>query len=346
MKINLNISDKSFGILPDGREAHIFTLSNKNGVQIIITNYGGIIQSILLPNGKNKWVDIVAGYDTLEEYVADNAYFGATVGRFANRISNSSFSLNKHIYKLSKNTKNHHLHGGREGFNKKLWSAKPIVSENECRLELSYTSPDGEENYPGNLVVLAIYSLNNLNELRIQYFAKTDKETHVNLTNHSYFNLNGGGNIAHTRCAIYAKKYTQTDSELIPTGKLKSVEGTALDFRKEKPIGQNIGETGAGYDLNYVLHKKGREISFAAKASDPHSRRSLEVYTSQPGMQFYTGNFLTGIKGKNGHFYENHDAFCFETQHFPDSPNHPEFPSTLLRPGELFEEITIFRFLY
>ncbi|HEY9114728.1 MAG TPA: aldose epimerase family protein [Bacteroidales bacterium] len=346
MKIDLNISDKLFGILPDGREAHIFTLSNKNGVQISITNFGGIIQSILLPDRKNAWVDIVAGYDTLEEYVADEAYFGATVGRFANRIANSSFKLNDERIKLAKNAKNHHLHGGKEGFNKKLWSAKPIVTENDCRLELSYTSPDGEENYPGNLVVLAIFSLNNLNEFSIQYFAKTDKETHINLTNHSYFNLNGSGNIAQTGVAIFAKKYTETDDELIPTGKLKTVEATALDFRKEKPIGQDIAETGVGYDHNYVLNKRGKEISFAAKASSPNSRRSIEVYTSQPGMQFYTGNFLKGIKGKNGRLYKNHDAFCFETQHYPDSPNRPEFPSTLLKPGELYEETTIYRFLY
>jgi aldose 1-epimerase len=345
MKINLNISSKIFGILPDGREAHIFTLSNKNGVQVSITNYGGIIQSILLPNGRDAWVDIVAGYDTLEEYVADKAYFGATVGRYANRISGGSFILNGQQYKLAKNAENHHLHGGNEGFNKKLWSAKPIVTENDCRLELSYTSPDGEENYPGNLVVLAIFSLNNLNEFSIQYFAKTDKETHINLTNHSYFNLSGGGNIAQTRVAIYAKKYTKTDDELIPTGKLIPVEGTPLDFRKEKPIGQDIAATGAGYDHNYVLNKRGKEISFAAKATGPLSRRSIEVYTSQPGMQFYTGNFL-GIKGKKGRIYENHDAFCFETQHYPDSPNRPEFPSTLLKPGELYEETTIFRFLY
>lgn len=346
MKINLNISDKPFGKLPDGREAHIFTLSNKNGIQISITNFGGIIQSILLPDGKSRWVDIVAGYDTLEEYVADEAYFGATVGRFANRIANSSFELKGEQIALAKNAGKHHLHGGKEGFNKKLWSAKPIVTENDCRLELSYTSPDGEENYPGNLVILAIFSLNNLNEFSIQYFAKTDKETHINLTNHSYFNLKGSGNIANTEVAIYAKKYTETDEELIPTGKLSNVNGTPLDFRKEKPIGQDIAETGWGYDHNYVLNKSGKEISFAAKATDPLSRRSIEVYTSEPGMQFYTGNFLKGIKGKKGRMYENHDAFCFETQHYPDSPNRPEFPSTLLKPGELYEQTTIFRFLY
>jgi aldose 1-epimerase len=346
MKINLNISSKLFGVLPDGRKARIFTLSNKNGVQIKITNYGGIIQSILLPNGKNAWVDIVAGFDTLEEYVADEAYFGATVGRFANRIANGSFELNNEQIKLAKNAENHHLHGGKEGFNKKLWSAKPIVTENDCRLELSYTSRDCEENYPGNLVVLVIFSLNNLNEFSIQYFAKTDKETHLNLTNHSYFNLDGGGNIAQTRVAIYAKKYTAVDKELIPTGKLKTVEGTPLDFRKEKPIGKDIAETGSGYDHNYVLNKRGKEISFAAKASSSISKRSIEVYTTQPGMQFYTGNFLKGIKGKKGHEYENHDAFCFETQHYPDSPNRPEFPSTLLKPGELFEETTLWRFIF
>lgn len=346
MKINFNISSKVFGKLPDGREAHVFTLSNKNGVQISISNYGGIVQSILLPDRKNTWVDIVAGYDTLEEYVTDKAYFGASVGRYANRIAKGHFTINGQEYQLALNSGQHHLHGGNSGFNKKLWSAKPEVTENDCRLELSYSSPDGEENYPGNLVVLAVYTLNNRNEFSIQYFAKTDKETYLNLTNHSYFNLSGSGSVLPTRVSIYSKKFTETNQELIPTGKLTEVKGTPLDFRKEKSIGQDIAQTGAGYDLNYVLQKRGREISFAAKASDPHSKRSIEVYTSQPGMQFYTANFIKGIKGKNGHVYNNHEAFCFETQHYPDSPNRPEFPATLLQPGELFEETTIFRLLY
>lgn len=342
----LDISVKPFGKMPDGQEVQLFTLSNEQGIKINITNFGGIIQSILLPDGKNKWIDIVDGYDTLKEYIDDKASFGATIGRFANRIANASFEIDKQKYQLEKNLGNHHLHGGREGFNKKIWSATPLLTENDCRLELSYTSPDGEENYPGNLAALVIFSLNNLNEFSMQYFAKTDKATHLNLTNHSYFNLKGTGKINDTLVSIHANQFTETDEELIPTGKLKTVGGTPLDFRKEKPIGQNIEETGSGYDHNYVLIKKGKEISFAAKATEPDSERAVEVYTSQPGMQFYTANFIGGIKGKNGHVYKNQEGFCFETQHYPDSPNRPEFPSTLLKPGEIFEQTTIWRFVF
>ena len=346
MKIDFNISSKVFGILPDGSEVHLYTLSNKNGIQIGISNFGGIIQSILLPDRKNSWIDIVAGFDTLEDYIADKAYFGATVGRYANRIAHGKIVIGEHSYQLAKNNGHHHLHGGTIGFNKKLWSAKPVVTENDCQLELTYTSPDGEENYPGNLAVLTVYTLNNRNEFSIQYFAKTDKETQLNLTNHTYFNLNGNGSVKTNRVAIHAKKFTESDEELIPTGRFIDVKGTPMDFRSEKTIGLEIAQTGAGYDCNYALNKRSKEISFAAKASDPNSRRTLEVYTSQPGMQFYTANFIKGIKGKNGHVYENHEAFCFETQHYPDSPNHPEFPTTLLKPGEIYSETTIWRFLY
>jgi aldose 1-epimerase len=336
----------------DGRTVDLFTLTNRNGMQVSITNYGGRIVSILVPDGNGQMADVVLGFDDLKGYLGKDPFFGTLVGRYANRIANGRFKLDGVEYKLAKNDGPNSLHGGLKGFDKKLWTAKELAGDHPS-LELTYLSKDGEEGYPGNLFAKVVYSLSDNNEIRVDYTATTDKDTVLNLTNHSYFNLAGQGNgdILQQQIMINADRFTPVDATLIPTGELRSVAGTPLDFRRPAAIGARIDNNdeqlkfGKGYDHNFVLSNAPHQLGLAARVVDPSSGRVLEVLTTQPGVQFYTGNFLDGtVRGKGGKSYGHRAAFCLETQHFPDSPNKPEFPSTELKPGETFHETTIYKF--
>lgn len=346
-----SMKKESFGRLADGQEVDIYTLNTSAGIEARITNYGGIIVSLRTPDRDGKLGDITLGYDSLENYVAKNPFFGSLVGRYGNRIGGAKFTLNGSTYELVQNNGRNHLHGGKVGFDKKVWSAEGKITPEGPSLQLMTTSPDGEENYPGTLRVKVTYTLLESSALRIDYLATTDRDTVVNLTNHSYFNLAGAGTINDHEIMINADRITAVDSELIPTGELRSVVGTPFDFRTSRLIGDRIDASdeqlshGKGYDHNFVLQKEGNALGLAARARDPKSGRILEVETTEPGVQFYTGNFLDGsITGKGGQTYLRRAGFCLETQHFPDSPNKPEFPSTVLRPGEEYRSTTVFRF--
>jgi len=340
---------ETFGKMPDGTEVDLYTLTNRSGMKVKITNYGGIIVSIETPDREGKPGDVVLGYDNLEGYLTKNPFFGCLVGRYGNRIGKARFSLSGVEYKLAANNGQNHLHGGLKGFDKQVWQAKALEAGNG--IELKYLSKDGEEGYPGNLSVTVTYTLSDDNGLRIDYLATTDKETVLNLTNHSYFNLAGEGDILGHEMMIDADRFTPVDSELITTGELRPVAGTPLDFLKPTAIGARIDSTdqqvvfGKGYDHNFVLNHKAGEMGLAARVYDPKSGRQLEVLTTEPGVQFYTGNFLDGtITGKGGSVYQRRSGFCLETQHFPDSPNKQQFPSPVLKPGETYRTSTIFRF--
>ncbi len=341
----MKISKENFGVT-NGQEVFLFTLQNTS-ITVKIINYGGIVTSILTPDSEGKIEDIVLGFDKLDPYVSGHPYFGAIVGRYGNRIAKGRFTLDGQTYQLSINNGENHLHGGSTGFDKVVWEATEFITDESVGVELKYHSADGEEGYPGNMEVRIIYSLNNANELKIEYFATTSKATPVNLTHHSYFNLKGAGNgdVLDHLLKIDAGKYTEVDETLIPTGELKDVSNTPFDFRKRKPIGSDISETEGGYDHNFVLNNQGN-LSKVVEVLEPASGRKMEVYTSEPGLQFYSGNFLDGsITGKNQKKYHKHYGFCLETQHYPDSPNHPEFPSTILRPEEIYHYATIYKFL-
>lgn len=331
----------------------LFTLKNRNGVKVEITNFGGKVVSIQVPDKHGDFDDIVLGYDNVEGYINGNPYFGALVGRCANRISGGKFTLEGIDYQLAQNIGENHLHGGIKGFNDVVWDAKQLEINGGQAIELTYLSKDGEENYPGNLSVKVTYSLSENNELKIDYLASTDKTTIVNLTHHSFFNLAGEGNgdVLNHEILINADAFTVTDKDSIPTGEIRSVKATPMDFRKAKTIGKDIEADyeqliwGNGFDHNWVLNKNTKELSFAASAYEPNSGRFMEVWTDQPGMQLYTGNYLDGSDiGKGGKAYHRRTAFCFETQHFPDTPNHPEFPSTILNPGEAYKQTCIYKF--
>lgn len=344
----------SFGKTPDGEQVELYLLTNKNGIEAAITNYGGAVVSLKVPDRSGKLGDVVLGYDSVDGYVSDKSYFGAIIGRYGNRIGHAQFSIDGKTYTLAKNNGENSLHGGIKGFNKAVWSAKPIASKGGQALELTYLSKDGEEGFPGNLHVRVVYTLTDSNELKIDYSATTDKKTVVNLTNHSYFNLAGpgSGDILGHVLMIEADKFTPVDSTLIPTGELRDVEGTPFDFRKATAIGARIDskdeqiKLGGGYDHNFVLRRNmGDPISLAARVVEPTTGRVLEVWTTEPGVQFYTGNFLDGsAHGKGGAAYPKRSAFCLETQHFPDSPNQPKFPSAVLSPGERYHTTTIYKF--
>jgi aldose 1-epimerase len=328
----------------------IFNLSNANGIKIDVTNYGGKVVSILVPDKNGKEIDIVLGYDSVKEYLMGNLYFGSLIGRYGNRIAKGKFSLNGKEYHLTLNNGPNTLHGGPKGFHQAHWK---VVSSNKNSITINYLSPDGEENYPGNLNVTVTYSLSDNNELIIDYEATTDKETVLNLTHHSFFNLAGAGNgdILNHQIMINADEFTPVDSTLIPTGELSKVKGTAFDFTTPHKIGERINQPeeqlkfGRGYDHNFVLRKNSNELSLAAKVEESISGRTMEVWTTEPGMQFYSGNFLDGTDiGKNKKSYPFRSAFCLETQHFPDSPNHSNFPSTVLKPGETYKQRTIYKF--
>ena len=341
----MNITKEIFGKV-DGRDVYLYTLSNNEGMTVKITNYGGIITSIEVPDKNGNIADVTLGFDSLQPYLDGCPYFGALVGRYANRIAKGRFELDGKTYELAVNNGPNALHGGIKGFDKVIWTPKEFIKDDECGLQLNYLSKDGEEGYPGNLEVMVIYSLKSGSRLSIEYFAKTDKATPVNLTYHGYFNLKGAGNgdILGHYLMIDADKYTAVDSTLIPTGELPDVEGTPFDFRQAKPIGQDIARVPGGYDHNFVLNNKGN-FRKVAELSEPVSGRYMDVYTDQPGLQFYSGNFLDGsITGKGGKVYKKHYGLCLETQHFPDSPNHPEFPNTILHPGEEFYHTTVYMF--
>jgi aldose 1-epimerase len=343
---------KSFGSTGDGQSIELYTLRNSNGMEAAIMNYGGIVQSLRIPDGGGNPVDVVLGFDDLNGYLKDSPYFGALIGRYGNRIGNARFTLDGKEYTLPANDGKNTLHGGTKGFDKRVWTAKEM-SGNDAALQLTYLSKDGEEGFPGNLTTTVSYTLTGNNELRIDYHATTDKPTVLNLTNHSYFNLagQGEGDILGHEVTILADRFTPVDSGLIPTGELRPVAGTPFDFRQPHPVGERINSNdeqirfAKGYDDNWVLNHAGGSLSLAARVREPKSGRVMEVLTDQPGLQFYTGNFLDGhIHGKGGKVYPQRCAFCMETQHFPDSPNKPDFPSTVLRPGQEYKTTTVYRF--
>ncbi|MEO8051017.1 MAG: aldose epimerase family protein [Acidobacteriota bacterium] len=341
------LTSSDFGKTREGAPVRLYTLTNAKGLVATITNYGGRIVSLKVPDKTGAMGDVVAGFDSLDGYLNQNPYFGALIGRYANRIGHAQFKLDGVLYRLPKNNGDNSLHGGPRGFDKVVWTAREMP---DGGLELSYLSKDGEEGYPGNLKATVRYHLTDANEVRIEYSATTDKDTVVNLSNHTYFNLKGEGDILGHLLTLNADRFTPVDAGLIPTGELKAVAGTPFDFRKATAVGARIGQNdeqlkfGKGYDLNWVLNKRGAELSLAARVEEPTSGRVMEVWTTQPGVQFYTGNNLDGtIKGK-GRVYAARSALCLETQHFPDSPNKPTFPSTELKPGAEFKSTTIYRF--
>jgi len=355
------VTQSSFGRMPDGTTVDLFTLTNPHGVEVRLITYGAVIVSLKTPDRRGQFADIVTGFDTLDGYLTRSRFFGAVAGRYANRIANARFTLDGRVYELAANNGKNHLHGGRRGFDKVVWKGSPFQRGDEVGVVLTHVSPDGDEGYPGTLNVSVTYTLTARNELIIDYRATTDKATPINLTNHSYFNLagDGQGDILRHLLTIDADRYTPTDETQIPTGELAPVAGTPFDFRTPTPIGARIDANdeqirrGHGYDHNFALNGStapppadvGERSHHAARAVDPSSGRTLDVATTEPGVQFYTGNNLDGTAiGKNGHVYGRRTSFCLETQHFPDSPNHPIFPSTILRPGQQFQSRTIFSF--
>jgi aldose 1-epimerase len=341
-----------FGTTGDRKPVEIYTLSNAHGVEMRVITYGGIITSLKVPDRSGHLGDIVLGFDTIEGYLKDPPYFGALIGRYGNRIAKGQFTLEGKTVKLATNNGANHLHGGTRGFDKVVWTAVPGSDANGVSVTLSRISPDGEEGYPGNLQATVRYTLTDKNELAIDYRASTDKATPVNLTQHSYFNLaDDPGDILGHELTIHAARYTPVDDTLIPTGELASVDGTPFDFRKGTAIGAHIAadnaqlKNGGGYDHNWALDRSGSGLQPAARLVDPKSGRTLDVATTEPGLQFYSGNFLDGsITGKGGRVYRHRSGLCLETQHYPDSPNHPSFPSTVLKPGQTYSSQTVFTF--
>ncbi|MSU04837.1 MAG: galactose mutarotase [Pedosphaera sp.] len=339
------IENKEFGKTSDGTSVRLFTLRNKNGVVVKLTNFGGIITEILAPDRSGKLGNVVCGFDNLETYLKGHPFFGAVAGRVANRIAKGKFTLDGKDYTLAINNGPNHLHGGIKGFDKQVWAAEVLPDQS---VRMTYTSKDGEEGYPGNLKVTMVYSLDDENALRIDYGATTDKATPINLTNHSYFNLAGSGTIFDHVLYLNADQYTKVDETLIPTGEIAPVKGTALDFTTPHSIGERAQQTGlkpTGYDHNFVLNQQGRGLRLAARVNEPKSGRTLEVSTTEPGVQLYTANHMNGsVVGTGGVSYPQYGAFCLETQHYPDSVNHPAFPSSILRPGSAYKTTTVFKF--
>jgi aldose 1-epimerase len=346
-------SMKPFGTTPSGEPIELYTLRNAKGAEVDIITWGATVTRIAAPDRTGKKADVVLGFDTAEGYTKTHPFFGSIVGRYGNRIGKAKFSLNGVEYTLAKNNDENHLHGGSQGFDKRLWKARPVPSADGQAVEMSYVSPDGEEGYPGTLKASVVYTLTAANGLRMDYRATTDKDTVVNLTNHSYFNLagEGTGDILQHELMIDADRFTPVDKGLIPTGELRPVEGTPFDFRKPTAIGARINADdeqirfGGGYDHNFVLNGQPGTLRGVVRVTEPSSGRVLEVFTTEPGVQFYTGNFLDGtVRGKAGKVYGRRTGFCLETQHFPDSPNKPSFPSTVLKPGQEYRTTTEYRF--
>ena len=350
----MKIKEEPFGRTPEGIDVTLYTLTNSRQVEAKVMTYGGIVVSLKVPDRDGKLDDVVLGYEDLAGYVQDNSpYFGALIGRYGNRLASGRFKLNGVEYQLAQNNGENHLHGGVRGFDKVVWQASPVIQSGDESLRLTYLSRDGEEGYPGNLSVTVVYRLTDDNELKIEYSATADKETILNLTNHSYFNLADAGrsDILTHEVMINADRFTPINKGLIPTGEVASVAGTPMDFTRPAAIGSRIEEEyeqltyGLGYDHNWVLNKEGEALTLAAGVYERGSGRVMEVHTTQPGMQFYSGNFLDGtITGKGGRVYRRRNGFCMETQHFPDSPNQRNFPSTTLSPGQRYEQTTIYKF--
>jgi aldose 1-epimerase len=348
------VTKSTFGNTKDGQAVDMYTITNSKGMEMKVITLGGIIVSLKVPDKAGKFDDVALGFDSVAPYEENKPYFGAIIGRYGNRIANGEFKLNGHTYHLPKNDGPNTLHGGDNGFNKKVWKAEPFEKKDSAGVIFTYTSKDGEEGFPGNLNTKVTYTLSNKNELTFVYDATTDKPTPVNLTQHSYFNLSGEGNgdiLSHV-LQLNANQFTPVDKTLIPTGEIRDVKNTPLDFTKPTAIGERINSDyeqivlGKGYDHNFVLTRKGHGMDLAARVKDPKSGRVLEVYTTEPGVQFYSGNFLDGtLTGKNGHKYGKREGLALETQHFPDSPNHPNFPSTILQPGKTYHTTTMLKFL-
>ena len=348
-----SITQSNFGQAPGGESVTLYTLTNKNGIEARITNYGGVVASLKVPDREGELDDIVLGFDSLPPYTKDSPYFGALVGRYGNRIAQGKFTLNDEEYTLAQNNGPNHLHGGLQGFDKVVWQAEPVEKDSTVGLTLTYLSPDGEEGYPGNLSVTVQYTLDNDNALHIDYRATTDQATIINLTNHSYFNLTGNpqNDILDHVVMINADRYVPIDSTFIPLGEVAPVAGTPFDFTEPTPVGARINNdhpqlaNGLGYDHCWVLNSEGPGLTLAATVYEPTSGRLMEVLTEEPGVQFYSGNFLDGtLTGKDGIVYDKRHGLCLETEHFPDSPNQPNFPSVVLEPGETYQTQTVYRF--
>lgn len=347
------MNNSNFTKIIDNQEVSLFSLKNNNGFECQITNFGARIVSFIVPVETQNNIDVVLGYDHIEEYQNDDYYLGVIAGRYANRIANGKFSIEGKEYSLIANNGPNSLHGGQKGFDKVVWQAHAFLNENEEEsLELSYLSKDGEEGFPGNLLVKVIYTLTNENQIKIDYQATTDATTVLNLTNHAYFNLKGAGEgtITSHELVLNADYFTPTDEGAIPTGAIRSVVNTPMDFRTPQKIGERINEDyielkqGIGYDHNWVLNKKNNELSWVATVTEASTGIELKVFTTEPGVQFYSGNYLNISNGKNSKSYPSRSGFCLETQHFPDSPNHDNFPSTVLNPGEIYTQTTIYQF--
>ena len=338
-----------FGKIEDGTVINLFTLKNAKGTTATIMEYGATLQGLWVPDKTGKLGDVVLGFDGLEGYLGPHPYFGGTIGRFANRIAKGKFTLDGKEFSTALNDGPNSLHGGKEGFNRKVWNGEIVKRPQAASVRLTYTSADGEEGFPGTLKVTVTYTLTDENELKIDYTASSDKATPVNLTSHAYFNLAGSGSVLDHSLYLNADKYTPADATLIPTGEIVPVEGTPFDFRQATSIGARISQlTGnpGGYDHNFVLNGWNGKLKLAARLSDPASGRQMEMWTTEPGVQFYSGNFLDGtIKGKQGAVYQKHAALCLEAQHFPDSVNHPNFPTTILQPGAIYKQETVYKFL-
>jgi len=344
----MSVTKAPYGKLPDGRQADLFTLTNSSGMKATLTNYGAITVSLEVPDADGKLTDVTLGYDTLEGWLGSTSYFGATVGRYANRIAKGKFELDGNTYTLATNNGENHLHGGIKGFDKALWDAAPFEGEGSVGVTFTYLSKDGEEGYPGNLKVTAAYTLTADNQYQVEFSATTDKPTVVNLAHHTYWNLGGAaaGDILGHELMLAADKYTPVDAGLIPTGELKDVKGTPMDFTAPTAIGARIAQVEGGYDHNFVLRNQdSSKVVLAARVVEPKSGRVMEIHTDQPGIQFYSGNFLDGsVTGKGGVVYQKHHGFCLETQHYPDSPNKPDFPPVVLKPGETYKHIMTHKF--
>jgi aldose 1-epimerase len=351
--VDAQVTKESFGKTSDGQQVDLYILRNTRGAEAKITNYGAIVTSLKVPDRNGKFDDVVLGFKDFDSYLKNDPYFGAIVGRYGNRIAKGRFTLNGVEYKLATNNGENHLHGGIKGFDKVVWTGREMKSPAGPAVVMTYLSKDGEEGYPGNLNVRVVYTLTNNNELKIDYTATTDKDTVTNLTHHSYFNLAGEGNgdILNHLVTINANRFVPTDAGSIPTGELKSVAGTPFDFLKPMAIGARINQDdeqlkfGNGYDHTWVINGRPGVMRLAATAYEATSGRVMQVWTTEPGVQFYTGNFLDGSKtGKSGKNYPRRSGFCFETQHYPDSPNHPSFPTTTLKKGQTFKSTTIYKF--
>ncbi|HAH45553.1 MAG TPA: galactose-1-epimerase [Planctomycetaceae bacterium] len=338
----LTVQEEPYGTTAGGQEITQFLLSNTKGTSVNIINYGAIVTAVYLPDREGTSENVTLGFDSLAAYENKGPYFGAICGRYANRIKDGKFTLNGKEYQLAQNIPPNHLHGGNAGFDKKVWAAESFSRKDEVGVRLSLVSPDGEEGYPGKLTLNVIYSLNNNNELKIDYTATSDQATPLNVTNHCYWNLAGEGKILDHELVLNCDQYLPVTDEAIPTGELKSVKGTPMDFTSAHKIGERIDQVEGGYDHCWVVNQSDQQPAFCARVKDPESGRVMEVFTTEPGVQFYTGNFLDGTPASGG--YPKNGGLCLEAQHFPNSPNQPEFPSTILKPGEVYEQTTIHKF--